>query len=809
MKNKTICFIWTWLLVFLFPVALKAATSIDVANPDVGPASGWKNHFPLSAAFDPAGDTWFGSSLPSIDIVGDATYPAAYIQFNDDGSEIAVRLRVNGCDEIDGSLLFNYFAYIGIDANHNGTVDFFLGAFNPTGSGRLGIYPAHLDAPNWGAGQTGIANAPVATFQPVDGVNYSIMETQDGSNFSGNADYFITFKFNVPDITNAIAGKTKENVIFTAATPFTFITGTSIRDNILTGDFNGIADNDGLYPRWTELFPSPVSTDGSEWYVVTFDANGGEVDASPKYIPVAPGNALTAFPISPAMRYGYYFIGWSNIPNDIVPIADPFLLSTTINGNTTVYAVWEIDPSGYEPFPEHIVHFDPSGGSWSGGVTYYHVLSEDGSIKNMPPNPDPPINPPLTGNTEWVFSGWVKEQTVYNLNSHRNIIQLVGNESYSDVGYFIWPQLVTDLDLVRQHISGEMEYTVYALWLQVRTTGGNAAATLLFFDNIYDDSGQTSFPPHYGRLLYTSYTSTNNTPAFGLKPVTRQGYVFRGWDTKPDGTGTRYCDPLFPATSAAWMSAAFTNGNTYNFYAIWEVNNYAVEFLPNTIDYNLDLLIGIPSGNFGYALCPATTYGLVYPDLPNPPSLYGYTFRGWNTKPDGTGLGVYPYINNAIIKTGDPIRFSLFSPAAEGTMVNDDEVSQVLQLYALWGRNPGDVDITVTITFNAMGGRLFYEGSYPDPDYDLFDVIATNGFLPYIPIPVWTAQVFPDGEPYYVFAGWSFDSSDDRAVADPPIDIWRSDPRFLDGNVTVYAIWRRNFRNNIIINSHVMQRVMK
>jgi hypothetical protein len=239
-----------------------------------------------------------------------------------------------------------------------------------------------------------------------------------------------------------------------------------------------------------------------------------------------------------------------------------------------------------------------------------------------------------------------------------------------------------------------------------------------------------------------------------------------------------------------------------------------MQFLPNTKDYNLISLIGTPSGDFGYKLCPVTTYGITYPDYPSPnPTLYGYHFIGWNTEPDGTGFGVDPYI-----RAGDLIRFSLFSPPTQPIMVNGKAVSGILQLYALWELDISAEPYTVTVTFDAMGGTHintsplgppYYAPSDLTHEHHLLDLTAVNGFLPFVPTPEWLNDTFLDGEHYYVFEGWSFSNAPNRTVAEPEIVNWRSDLRFLNNDITVYAVWKKNYVQNVIINSHLIQRIRK
>lgn len=100
--------------VVLFSLSSILQTSADgwtniINNPDVGPSSGWKPSIP---GIDPPGDQRTGSGSVSQDIVGDENYPSAYLQFSKDGKELAVRVRVNGCDGSPQNPEFKNFIFV-------------------------------------------------------------------------------------------------------------------------------------------------------------------------------------------------------------------------------------------------------------------------------------------------------------------------------------------------------------------------------------------------------------------------------------------------------------------------------------------------------------------------------------------------------------------------------------------------------------------------------------------------------------------------------------------------------------------------
>lgn len=102
---------------------------------------------------------------------------------------------------------------------------------------------------------------------------------------------------------------------------------------------------------------------------------------------------------------------------------------------------------------------------------------------------------------------------------------------------------------------------------------------------------------------------------------TRVGYVFTGWNSQPDGTGTSYT----PGESV------LIPDNGLILYAQWTQNQNNLNFDPNTTD-SVD---NLPE-DISYT--PGDT--VTIPD--QIPTREGYNFIGWNTRPDGTGTSYQP-----------------------------------------------------------------------------------------------------------------------------------------------------------------------
>ncbi|MPM08142.1 hypothetical protein SDC9_54454 [bioreactor metagenome] len=154
-----------------------------------------------------------------------------------------------------------------------------------------------------------------------------------------------------------------------------------------------------------------------------------------------------------------------------------------------------------------------------------------------------------------------------------------------------------------------------------------------------------------------SFTYDESEKALTANGFTRTGYTFMGWNTKADGSGTP-----FTATQNVKNLTAVQNG-TVTLYAVWTPNTYTVSFSAGTGSGTMN--------NQTHAYDTA----LALPD--NTYTRLGYSFSGWNTKTDGSGLS---YPNKASVKN---------LTADNGGTVT---------LYAMWTSD------TYSLAFNSSGG---------------------------------------------------------------------------------------------------------
>lgn len=119
---------------------------------------------------------------------------------------------------------------------------------------------------------------------------------------------------------------------------------------------------------------------------------------------------------------------------------------------------------------------------------------------------------------------------------------------------------------------------------------------------------------------------------------TKTGYVFDGWNTKPDGKGTGYAD------KQSVKNLTSTNGDIINLYAQWAPITY-------TIEYNGNGAIG--------GATPSVTHTYDKPGKIQENGFIRDNFRfvEWNTKPDGSGTTYTPgqEVVNLTTKPNDKI----------------------------------------------------------------------------------------------------------------------------------------------------------
>ena len=310
-----------------------------------------------------------------------------------------------------------------------------------------------------------------------------------------------------------------------------------------------------VYAHWAAL--PPVET----VYIVTFDGNGADIPASPQTLTVtSPATTLGALPVQPE-RADHVFVGWNTARNGT---GTAFHENTPVTANLTVYAQWVYIPVGQTVY---IVTFDSNGGTVANPPVKLVFSPSATTLDELP------VPPTRAG---YVFVGW---------NTARNG---TGNAFHENTP-------VT------------ASLTVYAQWAALPPVGTSYTVT-------FDGNG-ASTPASPQTLTVTSPATTLSAlPA----PPERAGYVFAGWNTARNGTGTVF-------TPATHVTADMT------VYAQWVALPPVGTVYTVTFDGNGASTPASPQTLT--VTSPATTLSA----LPAPPERAGYAFVGWNTARNGTG----------------------------------------------------------------------------------------------------------------------------------------------------------------------------
>ena len=158
-----------------------------------------------------------------------------------------------------------------------------------------------------------------------------------------------------------------------------------------------------------------------------------------------------------------------------------------------------------------------------------------------------------------------------------------------------------------------------------------------------------------GTMANQSFTY-DVTQALSKNAFTRTGYIFAGWNTAADGSGTSYND------LQAVKNLASANGATVTLYAKWTPITYKVHFNAN--------------GGTGSMADQSFTYDVTQALKPNGFSRDRYTFAGWNTAADGSGTS---YTNMQAVQN---------LASTDGAEIT---------LYAQWSSNRYTVTFTIII----------------------------------------------------------------------------------------------------------------
>lgn len=349
-------------------------------------------------------------------------------------------------------------------------------------------------------------------------------------------------------------------------------------------------------------------------YSIAYNANGGTGTTVTSSHTYDSAKALTSNGFS---RTGYTFAGWNTQANGsgtAYTNGQSVKNLTASNGATvTLYAQWKVN--------NYTLTFNPNGGSVSPTSKSVAYGSQYGTL-------------PTPTRTGYTFTGWftaasggTKVSTTTTMGAGNATIyaqwtptnytityNLNGGTNPSGVAtsYNITSSTIT---LPTPNRSG---YT-FAGWYTNSSFTGSAVTSIA--------KGSTGNKVFYAKWTPANYTISYNlnggsvsgnptsynieTATFTLKNPTKTGYTFTGW------TGSN--------GSTAQTSVSIAKGSTGNksYTANWRANTY-------TVAYNAN-------GGSGTTASSSHTYGVAKTLTANAFTRTGYTFKGWNTKADGSG----------------------------------------------------------------------------------------------------------------------------------------------------------------------------
>lgn len=257
------------LLSLLLLRALACAADGAVAVSDASTA--WT---PLHGEYDYLVDQRTGQSAG--DIVGVGTDYGFYITLNDAGSAsstdgtLGFRLRLDAAGGPTKKPSFDRVAWIGIDADTNGSIDAFLGLNLKGSSAEIGVYSPGAGL-NTSPNTTSISSTPVTTYalttsnynyRPVNYLTDGGTTNDVTTSTSGDPDYYVSFMVPFADVVSFLAGR---SIQITDQSALRFISATSTQTNSLNQDLGGVNGGVNSTTSWVDLggFTAMVTANGT------------------------------------------------------------------------------------------------------------------------------------------------------------------------------------------------------------------------------------------------------------------------------------------------------------------------------------------------------------------------------------------------------------------------------------------------------------------------------------------------------------------------------------------------------------------
>ena len=255
-------------------------------------------------------------------------------------------------------------------------------------------------------------------------------------------------------------------------------------------------------------------------YTITYNGNGGS--GAPPSQSKDYGKDITLSSTIPT-RPNYTFKGWSTSSSATTATYQPgFTFST--NSNTTLYAVWELNPTN--------ISVNSSNSA---------VVSTDGQMRYY-------TYTPTTSGKFVIYSTGSSDTKVYLYDS--SLTELDSDDDGGDSTNF---RLEYNLTAGTKYIFGIRYYN-----------SSNTGTIPFTFGRVYtityNGNGGSGAPPSQSKDYGKDITLSSTIP-------TRPNYTFKGWSTSSSATTATY-----------QPSSTFSTNSNTTLYAVWQANSYTVTF---------------------------------------------------------------------------------------------------------------------------------------------------------------------------------------------------------------------------------------
>ena len=404
---------------------------------------------------------------------------------------------------------------------------------------------------------------------------------------------------------NLPAAPTKEGYLFKGWNTSADGTGTTVTaDTVIT-------ENMDLYPIFEEDIPPVVEV-----------RVGFDVDGQKSEVKVVKGEAIGSnLPADPE-KDGYTFKGWNTKADGT---GETVTAETVVTDDMEVYAVFEQNPA---PIEEVRVVFDVDGQK-----NEVKVVKGEAIGSNLPADPT---------KEGYTFKGWNTKADGTGETVTAETVVTDEMEVYAVFEQNPAPieevRVIFDVDGVKSEVKvvkgeaigsnlpvapGKDGYTFKGWNTKADGTGETVTAETVVTDEmeVYAVFEQNPAPIEEVRVVFDvdgvkSEVKVIKGEAIGSNlPAApgKDGYTFKGWNTKADGTGEA-------------VTAETVVTDEMEVYAVFEQNPAPIEEVKVVIDVD-----GVKSE---VKVIKGEAIGS---NLPADPTKEGYTFKGWNTKADGTG----------------------------------------------------------------------------------------------------------------------------------------------------------------------------